>query len=122
MMTEKKKKSINLLDLIPEIKCRWEKNGDGGIFLLVPRFKWLWVRQIALKLGRTEFVKVRLDSIGVKVWELMDGQKTVEQIGKLIEEEHAGSFPQVYERLGLFLTTLSKNRLILLKPCQTGIS
>ena len=60
----RKNKEDNLLDLIPEITCRWEKTQEGKIYLLVPRFRSPLLRKISLKFGRSEWVLIILDEKG----------------------------------------------------------
>ncbi len=108
-------KNTNFLDMIPEKKCGWEKNGDGRTYLLVPRFKNPLLKKIALNLGKSEFVKFHLDDLGARAWELIDGSRTVEQIGKLMEPQGQDALPQLYERLTKFLSILWRNKFIGLK-------
>ncbi len=108
----KKDKNVNFLDLIPQRNCRCEKTGDGRIDLLVPRFKNRFMKKIALKLGRSEFITLHLDALGSLVWDRVDGSRTVEQIGKLVEKENEAFTHQLYERLTQFLSSLSRHRLI----------
>ena len=72
-----------------------------------------------MNLGKSEFVKVHFDNTGSKVWSLIDGKTTVEQMGKLMEKESEESQDQdtelVYNRLIEFLTTLSRNKFISFK-------
>jgi hypothetical protein len=120
-MTKIDKKG-NFLDLVPERNCRWDKTGDGRVCLLVPRFKNRWMKKIALKLGKSETVKIHFDDRGTAVWDLIDGSRTVEQIGQLIGEKKAGddkdeteTMDRVYARLTEFLSILSRNRFIQFK-------
>ena len=108
----KKDKNVNFLDLIPERNCHWKETGDGRIDLLVPRFKNPFMKKIALKLGRSEFITLHLDALGSLVWDRIDGSRTVEQIGKLVEKENEAFTHQLYERLTQFLSSLSRHRLI----------
>jgi hypothetical protein len=108
----KNDKKINLLDLIPERNCQWEKNKDDKIDLLVPRFKNRFMKKIALKLGKSELITIHLDALGSKVWDRIDGSHTVEQIGKIMEKENDEFTHQVYERLTQFLTALSRHKFI----------
>ena len=108
----KKDKNVNFLDLIPQRNCQCEKTGDGRIDLLVPRFKNRFMKKIALKLGRSEFITLHLDALGSLVWDRVDGSRTVEQIGKLVEKENEAFTHQLYERLTQFLSSLSRHRLI----------
>ena len=105
----------NFLDLIPGRNCRWEKTGDGRAYLLVPRFKNRWMKKIALRLGKTKLVRVYFDDNGAKVWNLVDGSKSVEEIGKLMEKEKDETQQQVYDRLTEFLSILARNKFISLK-------
>jgi hypothetical protein len=117
-MTKIDKKG-NFLDLVPERNCQWNKTGDGRVYLFVPRFKNRWMKKIALKFGKSEFVKIHFDDRGSAVWELIDGSHTVEQIGKLMEKEKAKetdeTMDRVFGRLTEFLTILSRNRFIRFK-------
>lgn len=108
----KKNKNVNFLDLIPERNCQWEETGDGRIDLLVPRFKNPFMKKIALKLGRSEYITIHLDALGSKVWDRIDGSHTVEQIGQLMEKENESFTHQLYERLTQFLSSLSRHRFI----------
>lgn len=118
-MTKIDKKG-NFLDLVPERNCQWDKTGDGRVYLLVPRFKNRWMKKIALKLGKSETVKIHFDDRGTAAWELIDGSHTVEQIGQLIWEKNPNddkeeTMDRVYARLTEFLTILSRNRFIQFK-------
>lgn len=125
------KKKGNFLDLIPEHSCRWEASeneneGTGGVDLLVPRFKNKWMKKFAMKLGKSELVKVHLDDMGAKVWNLMDGVNNVSQIGNLLaageektEEQTDEEFmDQVFGRLTQYLTILERNKFITFKNLQ----
>jgi len=113
-MNETEKKD-NFLDLIPVRNCKWETTEEGKTFLVVPRFKNRWMKRIALRLGKSEGVKVYFDDNGAKVWNLVDGSKSVEEIGKLIEKEKDETLQQVYDRLTEFLSILARNKFIRLK-------
>jgi predicted RNA-binding protein (virulence factor B family) len=107
----------NFLDLIPDRNCQWDKTGDGRTYLLVPRFKNQWMKKIALRLGKSEFVKVYFDDNGDRVWGLIDGSKSVEEIGKLMEKEKGKDETpqQVYDRLTEFMSILARNNFIRFK-------
>ncbi len=125
-MSKKKKidKNSNYLELIPDKLCGCEKNQEGIIQLVVPRFKNRVMSKIAVNLGRSENIKISLDNLGSKVWELIDGNRTVAQIGKILEKESETNtgqpMPQVFERLSQFLSGLFNHRLIDLKRCETS--
>ena len=109
------KQEKNLLDLIPERNCRWEAAEDGRIYLLVPRFKNKIMRRIGLHFGRSDWVKIFFDEIGTRSWGLIDGRRTVTEIGVTLEKEMGEKVKPVYERLAEFMVILSRNRFIVFK-------
>ncbi len=111
----KKKKSDNLLDMIPEIQCKWVNDKNRTVSLVVPRFKNRFMKKIAVKLGKSEEVKIHLDEKGSNTWRLIDGYKTVEAIGKNLDQEENESIEQFYQQLCEFLLILAKNRFIRFK-------
>jgi hypothetical protein len=111
----KKKKRVNYLGLIPERNCRWETTAEGKTCLLVPRFKKPFMKKIAAKLGKSETIRLSLDLTGTKVWALIDGTSTVEQIGKSMQKEEHEPIQQLYERLTEFFTRLWQNKFITFK-------
>jgi len=111
----KMKESDNLLDMIPEIQCKWVIDNNETVSLVVPRFKNRFMKKIAVKLGKSEEVKIHLDEKGSNTWRLIDGFKTVEAIGKKLEQEEDESVEQFYQRLCEFLMILAKNRFIRFK-------
>lgn len=110
-----KKKDRNLLELIPEKECEWESVPEGKISLVVPRFKNRFFKKIAMKMGKSEFVRIHLDKMGSNVWNLVDGIRSVEEIGKIIPREKDESEQSLYERLSEFIVILARNRFIQFK-------
>jgi len=114
---KKKKKDVNYLDLIPEMNFQWEKNPEGRVVLLIPRFKNPLLKKLGSKMGKSEFLRVTLDEIGTGVWQLIDGNRTVGEIGKVLEAQqqekgNSEPFPQLYERLTKYFTSLYHHRFI----------
>lgn len=110
------KKQDNFLDLIPVRNCKWETTGDGKTCFVVPRFRNRLLKWIALKLGKSEFVRVNLDERGAGVWHLIDDTRNVEQIGKRLEKDADETDQQMYDRLTEFISILARNKFITLKP------
>jgi len=102
----------NLLDLIPKKNCAWERADDGRSYLLVPRFKNRLMRWIALRLGRSEWVKIFFDPIGTLSWELIDGKRSVGDIADRLEAEMGEAVQPAVDRLTEFIVILSRNRFI----------
>ena len=110
-----KKKEGNLLDLIPERSCEWGTADNGKVYLQVPRFKNRLMRQIAKRLGKSELVKIHYDELGSKTWELIDGNSSVEEIGKQLEKEMGEKAQPVFNRLTQFISILFRNKFISFK-------
>ena len=105
----------NFLDLIPEQNCRWEIGKDGNIYLVVPRLKNRLLRSLAVKMGKSEYIKVHCDQVGTKTWNLIDGYRNVAQIGDQLEKDMGEEVQPTYERLSEFISVLFKNKLITFK-------
>lgn len=104
--------NVNFLDLVPGRKCNWDKNGEGKTFLLVPRFKNRWLKKFALNMGKSEFVRLYLDDNGARVWDLIDGQRTVGTICGFLREQ-LGDQPE--QRVCHFMGMLKRNDFITLR-------
>jgi len=100
----------NLFDLIPGRQAESVEKEGGRVSLLVPRFRNKLLSRIAMRLGRSEYVQVHLDEEGSRVWNLIDGSRTVKEIG---QELHASENEEErYRRLAEFITILKKNLFI----------
>jgi hypothetical protein len=109
------KGKINLLELIPQKNCRWETGMDGNVCLVVPRLKNRILRSLAVKLGKSEYIKVHYDLVGSKTWHLIDGYRSVAEIGDQLEKELGDQVQPKYERLSEFIAVLFKNKFITFK-------
>ncbi len=87
----------------------WRSNPDGTITLQKRRFGAAAAKLLAMaKLPPT--LDVHLDSLGTRVWELMDG-RTVGDILQVLQEEFPGE-DDLATRLGQYLGTLVSNDLV----------
>jgi hypothetical protein len=120
MLMSKTKNNVNFLDLVPGQKCKWDKSEDGKIFLLVPRFKNRWLKKFALNMGKSEFVRLYLDNNGARVWELIDGKKTVGTICDLLQGQPGEKLEHAEQRVCFFMGMLKKNDFIALQEGLTG--
>jgi len=105
----------NLLDLIPVKTVEWEKNGDGTIFLKVPKVKSPFFQQVIAFLGKSPYYKVQLDEFGSHVWENCNGEYRVEQIAENLRQKFGEKVEPVYERLGAFVKVLASQKFIVYK-------
>lgn len=100
------------LKLIPKRNEEIElRKIDGKYYLLIPMTSKLDF--LARKL-HGDYRRLELDEIGVFVWELCDGTRTIEEIGKKMKEKFGENVEPLYERLVTFILELYKRNLILL--------
>jgi len=112
---KKKKKSINLLDLVPIRNIKEEKQEDGLIVLLKPKFKHPFLVRHLLPRMKNPYYKIKLDEKGSYIWELCDGQLTVKELAKILKNKFGNELEPLYDRLSFFLHNLEKNRFIVYK-------
>ncbi|USG99936.1 PqqD family protein [Thermococcus argininiproducens] len=100
------------LKLIPKRLDKIElRKIDNKYYLLIPMSSRLDF--LARKL-HGEYRRLELDEVGAFVWELCDGTRTIEQIGKKVKEKFGENAEPLYERLVTFILELYKRNLILL--------
>ena len=100
MKNKKKKESqINYLDLIPKKNeaLRWHTDLKKRVILEVEN-RGVFNTVAQKVFGKPRFTKVHLDDMGTFVWPLIDGEKTVEDIGKLVKEEFGEKAEPLYTR------------------------
>ena len=113
MLKRKNKEEIpNLLDLTPEKLVDSEKRTDGLIDLVVPKFKNRLARRIFEKRMKKPTWKVELDNIGSFVWEQIDGNRNVMDIGARMKNKFGDSVEPVYDRLNQFLFVMRSHEFI----------
>ncbi|HHU77464.1 MAG TPA: PqqD family protein [Clostridiales bacterium] len=79
--------------------------------IIIPRDKLLH-RIIRIIRNTPEVMRIRLDDRGSYVWQMIDGYRTVEEIGGLLNEKFGERAAPIYERLWVFLRILSNNGFI----------
>ncbi len=96
---------------VPNSLLKWEVAENGKVDLLVENTGFF--NRLAQKLfGKPRITYVHLDDIGSFVWPLMDGEKNIIELGKLVEE-HFGDLAQpLYERLAKYFQILDSYRFI----------
>ncbi|MBN1222679.1 MAG: PqqD family protein [Candidatus Aminicenantes bacterium] len=106
------KKEINLLELVPTKNIDWEKNKEGFVVLLKPKFRHPFFRKHILPKLRSPHYQVKLDDVGSFFWESCDGRSTVMEIAGRMKIHFGEKIEPVYDRLILFLQNLEKNKFI----------
>jgi len=109
---KKKDQHVNLLDLIPVQNMTWVENDEKFVILLKPKFSnRLLANYILPKMKRPNY-KINLDKFGTAVWHNCNGKNTVAEIGEQLKRKFGDEIEPVYERLGMYIQTLAKNKFI----------
>jgi len=96
---------------VPRACVEHEVGEEGIVSLLVPRFRVSWMQWLQKRLKRPH-IKVKLDEVGSAVWQLIDGARTVAQIGGELEHRFGEKIHPTSERLGMYLGILRRNKFI----------
>jgi hypothetical protein len=113
----KRRKQINYLDMIPVRNVKDFTVEGGKITLLIPKFRNEWMNNWFIPGNRSKQFRIHLDETGSRVWQLIDGVKSVGAICDLLKgSDSTGTDqpPGIEERVTRFLSKLYKNRFILL--------
>ncbi len=112
----KKKKNVisrNYLDKRPvrAAHLRWSQDESGLVTLDIDN-KGLF-NKIAQKLFKKPAVShIHLDELGSFVWPLIDGERTIFDIGRDVEEHFGEKAHPLYERLAKYFQILDSYRFI----------
>ncbi|MBN1541264.1 PqqD family protein [candidate division KSB1 bacterium] len=115
MKKQAKQPAANLLDLKPCHNVAWEKTNDDRIALVTPRVQNPVLRKLFKPLLKNPDFRIFLDEYGSWIWQHIDGDKTVSQLGELMEQQFGEAIQPVYDRLGLYINQLARHRFILLQ-------
>ncbi len=114
-------KKANFLDLMPVKILGHEVREDGGITLLMPRFKNRVNAALFQPNSKGKFIFIRLDRFGSHTWLLIDGLLNVAQICSKLKEQFAEELQPVEEtedRVTKFLSLLYQQRYITFREIQ----
>ena len=76
----------NLFDLIPVIDERITAENEGELVVLTfPRFRSKFIQKYLVR-EKAKMVRVRLETHGTAVWQLIDGKRNVAQIAEMLAE------------------------------------
>lgn len=90
----------------------WEDGPDGGVVLLVPRFrKGPLAKWLQPKLKRPH-MRVNLDEIGTFAWRHMDGSTHFCKIVDSMKKEFGEKVEPAEDRLKKFMTILYKDKFV----------
>ena len=114
-------KKVNFLDLRPVRVLGHEIREDGGISLLMPRFKSRVNSALFQPNSKDKFIYIKLDRFGGHTWLLIDGYATVSQICAKLKEQFPEELQPVEEtevRVTNFLSLLYQERYITFREIQ----
>ncbi|MCX6305978.1 MAG: PqqD family protein [Bacteroidetes bacterium] len=114
-------KKANFLDLRPMRVLGHEVRDDGGITLLMPRFKNRINSALFQPNSKEKFIFIRLDRFGGHTWLMIDGHDTVAGICERLKEQFLEELQPVEEtetRVTQFLSMLYQQRYITFREIQ----
>lgn len=114
-----KKKTENILEMIPTRLVEHTADEAGTITLHVPRFKTAWMRKLFLPKKKNPVVNVTLDAFGSHVWLSIDGSHSVHAIASSLLETYGDAVEPVYNRVGTFVNQLTRNEFISLRRAES---
>lgn len=107
------KNKDNVLDNIPVINdnISWE-NDENGIVTISIYNKGIFNKIFQLLLKKPKISYIHLDKMGSFIWNIIDGKKSIYDIGVDFEEQFKEEAQPIYERLLTYMNTLSNCKFI----------
>lgn len=106
-MKKKNNASENYLERVPVrvASLKWTTDADGMVTFEIENTGW--VNRLAQRcFGRPRVSYVHLDKLGSFVWPLLDGTKTITELGQLVDEHFGEEAHPLYERLARYFQIL----------------
>lgn len=106
----KKKKQVIPKNYLEKVPCRpadigWKTDDKGMVTLEVENTGW--ANRLAQKLfKRPKITYIHLDEMGSFIWPLIDGKKTITDLGPLVEQQFGEKAKPLYERLARYFQIL----------------
>ena len=98
-MKRKKRTELDIPgDVTPVRTAQWEENEDGHVRVRMQKFEGRLGKWLCRVLHKPNHAMVRLDDLGSFIWKQCDGDTTVEDILKALDEEMGDRF-EVEEEL-----------------------
>lgn len=112
-MKKKKERAENYLEKIPvrEETIPWTVDEHGKVSLEIEN-KGVFNHLAQKFLKKPKISYVHLDDFGSFIWPLLDGEKNIIALGKLVEEEFGEKASPLYERLVKFFRILESYHFI----------
>jgi hypothetical protein len=108
-------KKRNALELVP-VKKWYVKHVENEGLVSLKIYRNRWYDKIMHRLFKTpEEITIDLDEIGSRVWLLIDGERSIAQIGTLLEEQMGEKVSPTFPRLVTFIRYLYNGDFIYFK-------
>ncbi len=110
----KKRENENYLERKPKrhSAINWQTEENGCITLLIENTGFMnRLAQKFFKKPKTSYV--HLDEMGSFIWPLLDGEKTIAEIGKEVETHFGEKANPLYERLAKYIQILESYHFVL---------
>ncbi len=117
MPLRRRRQPRNIASFVARAVVGHELADDGVVSLLVPRFRARWMQWLQGRL-RKPYIRVKLDELGSATWLLIDGRRTVTEIGEELHRKFGAKIEPLSQRLGFFIGLLRRNKFIELEEPQ----
>ncbi len=106
-MMKKNTKEDNFLDYIPvrNPKYDWDEDAEGMVTVYVEN-RGFFNRAAQMLLHKPRVSQIHLEQMGSYIWSLIDGKRTVFEIGKLVGEHFGEAAEPLYPRLSEYFRML----------------
>lgn len=104
----------NFLDFIPKRNALIEWSADKkGIVTLAVKNRGFYNRVVQVLFRRPKISYISLEEFGSFIWQKLDGEISVYEIGVLVKEHFGKKAEPLYERLCAYIKTLRRQEYIL---------
>ena len=98
--------------LMPRRRLGWRDVDEQHCVVLRPRLGEGWLGRWMAGCLSDPYYRIRLDTIGSFVWRACDGETSLSVIAERMRRHFGDSIEPVEERLGRFVQTMQRGRLI----------
>ena len=105
-------KKTNYLDKIPIRNAKISWTTENNIVTLEIENKGIFNRVFQLLLKKPKVSYIHLDEMGSFIWTLIDGEKSIFELGKQVEEKFGENANPLYERLVKYFQILDDCKFI----------
>ncbi len=115
-MKKREALSQNFLEKTPCISpdVKWSSDEEGSVTIEIEN-KGLMKRITQVLLKKPKISYIHLEKYGSFILPLIDGERNLIEIGKLVEEHFGDECQPLYERLARYFKLLESNKFISLK-------